>query len=368
MVQQSSFGNLTLISGQNGEGKTNFLEAIYAALRGESFRPYSNPEDWIAKKHTSFRAEIAAVFMDRSLAQRRVFLKRSSGTAWENWIESKRVSKRTLRQQFPVVVFSPDDHQLLRGAPEFRRHYMDDVFSDVGPGYIEVQSRFEQALKARNSLLKMHQKQGTLAPSSELKIWNEVYCRESLDLWQFRQDLWPEFTTRFGKIVKRLLRGVDQASLVYETEWRHRGIEDFSFQRMISELSDDFSLDLKRGYTAFGPHRDDFQIHLGSLEEFRGFASQGQARILALALKWIHADWVHQARDEKPIMLLDDFSSELDLDHRIQLLREIVGEFGQVFLTTTERSFVDSLDISDYTHLVFVDGEISYRNQKAIQS
>ncbi len=356
----SNLNVVNVITGRNGEGKTNLLESIYALLKAESFRPYCDNSDWLPHNNSAAKSHVSGKLRNRSGFSIDVQLDHKSSSVWESSVGPKKLNKRRLADFFPIVAFSPDDHQLLRGSPELRRGFFDQVFCDVAPGYREASGRFDQTLRHRNTLLKTFQKQGVRGTNEEFRTWDQIYINEANELWNQRSELWPEFSERFRSVTNKILRTNGMLELVYQTEWRRRNIGASSVDSIKQELEDDFQVDLKRGYTSFGPHRDDFEIRHGDFEGYRGFASQGQARILALALKWVHAEWVKFARDEKPIMLLDDFSSELDTDHRIQLLKEIAREFGQLFLTTTERSFVDSMPISDYTHLVLQDGQISY--------
>jgi DNA replication and repair protein RecF len=264
-----------------------------------------------------------------------------------------------IREKIPIVVFSPDDHALIRHSPEARRSFMDEIFSDVIPGYVEVLERFERTLKNRNKLIKQHQALELKAPNAELKTFTELLVRSSYELFTIRMEIWATFSKRFSEVSSELFKvSTPDISVSYDADIFHfkksaSSLEDFRIQ-----MENSWSVDIATGWTHRGPHRDDIHIAIEGLDS-RTKASQGQARLLALALKWTHALWVTEERRERPLFLIDDLSSELDATHRGRLLDLIKELSCQVFISGTDPSLVDFQSISDYTHYRVEKGEIS---------
>lgn len=328
--------------GQNGQGKTNILESLYVGCRGRSFRPYSSKNDWLPQK-VAGQPHLFMEIVDSRKFSIEVTFALNEGGSWESGLNGKRIPIAKTRSLIPIVAFSPDDHALIRWEPEIRRHFLDDMMSDVGPGYIEALNRYQEALKSRNKVLKNldFTQQGM---NAELMAWSETLTDCAIELCQMRREMWPSFVKYFLEVSRELFLGSGiQIDL--------KMMEDYSgplkSEDFLEFLLKDLAKDQVTKWTHRGPHRDDFQVLLNGADS-KSVASQGQARMIALALKWAHGQWVMEERGELPIFLVDDFSSEFDAERRQSLLSFLKGTKGQVFLTGTERSLVDSGAFSDY--------------------
>jgi len=270
------------------------------------------------------------------------------------------------------VGFAPDDHVRTRGAPEVRRRFLVEVFTDACPGYAEVLARYEKALKSRNRILKQmkrHEEHETLSTglstglsTAELESWTGVLATAAVQLSQLKDEVWPRFAEHFLDHSRRLFDETGlELSLRFaadrpKVEGRASQAADF-----IDVYRKSWTVDKATGWTHRGPHRDDFVIELSGLSG-RSKASQGQARLLALGLKWAHASWVQQERGEIPLFLIDDFSNELDGLRRKKLLEILAGIPGQVFITGTDSGSVDSGVFSEYRHYEVLNGQITGKN------
>lgn len=335
--------------GPNAQGKTNILEALFAATRGKSFRPYSSKIDWIPRKapenaQESPRTDIKVVLEDGRGFSTDLALSLLPNGKWDFSLNGKRTLPVTVRSKVAVVVFSPDDHSLVREGPEYRRDFMDELFTDVCPGYAEVHTRFEKALRSRNSILRRE-----IIPKDELRTWTQLLAESATQLGQLRRDIWPEFREIFLSIAGDLFCGFSgKLEIQQVADVPQAGDQPLTPEDYLEAFRLSSEKDRATGWTHRGPQRDDFSVLLDGGAARTTF-SQGQARLLALSLKWTHAEWVRAQRGDPPVFLLDDFSSELDARRRELLLQQIQDLSGQIFVTGTDPSLVDSLGISEYT-------------------
>lgn len=364
--------SFNIFIGVNGSGKTNFLEAIYVCLKGKSFRPYSKKEDWVSKVGNSEdKSGInLEIINDRMFTEETQASYSLNNKRWAFFRNGKKTVAQSIlgSDTFPVVCFSPDDHELIRGAPESRRFYFDTLFTDVCPGYGETLQRFQKALKNRNQILKSGQEIVSLRTglSAELSAWTETLAEEATNLWALRRELWENLRFRIEK-TEKFLSLSDRCGTLnvnWETDLGIAFEENFpslTSNRVYDHIMARIDADWATGWTHRGPQRDDLILNISNLSA-KNHASQGQARLLALLLRWVHIDWISEARNQQPILFLDDFSSELDPDVRTHLLSLIFSRKSQVFLTSTDLQGVDLSRVSDYTYYRVQAGKILSEN------
>ncbi len=338
--------------GENGQGKTNILEALYFSFRGKSFRHSCTRADFEPDgKKLSTKILVELENERGQLFQSEVF--HDEGGRWRCLFNGKKVGSQSLREKIPVVVFSPEDHSLIRGRPELRRGFLDELFSDICPGYGEILERFEKTLKSRNEVLKKDPSREKL---SELKPWDELFARTSMEILEMRMENFPLFKRKVEKISAELFTEASVPLKVsFEPNLSTENWKTLHFSEIFPILEESLPRDLATGWTHRGPHRDDFKLEIPG-GDARTRASQGQTRILALSLRWTHAEWVKESQREQPLFFIDDLSSELDARRREALLGFIDRQKGQLFITGTERSLVDSRPFSDYKHYEVITG------------
>lgn len=351
--------------GENGQGKTNILEALYFALRGKSFRVGATRLDFEPEDADTSEC-VGVLAPTRKLSSKiSIELENERGQdfqcevfhdpdgRWLSHYNGKKIGSQRLREKVPVVVFSPEDHALIRGKPELRRHFLDEVFADICPGYGEVLERFEKALKSRNEVLK---KEPSREQLTELATWDEVFARNSVELMELRLESFPTFKNKVEEVTEELFRETSMhVNLAFEPNLSTEKWKTFHFSEIFPILLESRGKDLATGWTHRGPHRDDFKMEIPG-GDARTRASQGQTRLLALSLRWAHAHWVQEVQGEQPLFFIDDLSSELDAKRREALLGFIEHQKGQLFITGTERSLVDSRTFSDYKHYIVNTG------------
>lgn len=307
-----------VVSGNNGVGKTNLLEAVYLLGSLRSFRTTAREE---IVRHGAERAELRGVFggpaaglemtLSLSASERRV---RSSG-------------KRVLRFQdhfrtLPMVLFHPSTTALVQSGPEMRRRFLDRALFQAEPEYPTLHRDFQRVLKSRNRLLAERRvDRRALAP------YDSQFARLAARLVEHRHRFVDVLAPLFQEAFFAIGSGA-VASLLYQPKM------EGDAQAMEQALAARVEADASRGHTTAGPHADDLAVLLGD-RPARKLASQGQQRMLALALKIAETRAVCRACGRVPILLLDDISSELDRERNQALFSFLAGEGGQVIITTT---------------------------------
>lgn len=191
----------------------------------------------------------------------------------------------------------------------------------------------------------------------ELRTWTQVLAIAAEEIMSLRREVWPEYRRHFLDITKSLFEeALSDLDISYEHDSKEK-LNKFDKLEYYHLIQDSLATDLATGWTHRGPHRDDFSMWLGGLDA-RSKASQGQARLLALALRWTHAVWAERQRGEIPLFLIDDFSNELDGLRRKKLLDLLGTNSGQILMTGTDAKSVDSSSLSAYRKYEVEDGKI----------
>lgn len=320
---------LNIITGENATGKTNVVEAINYLSIVRSFRT-QNDADLIEKGKDS--AEIFATIEEGDI-RRKINIKINS-EAKHIRLNGKPITKLSnLAKVVNVVVFEPKDVHLFKGLPKARRNFLDINISKKSPAYLDYLSRYEKVLKERNEILKSENPDLTL-----LDVTTELLVKLSGPIVAYRELYVKDINDILIKIT-RALTGESGKIKIHYTPFVKPG-KDFNknakeaFKRALEG-------DLKRKVTSIGLHREDFSVSLNE-RDIAIFGSQGENRIIALALK-LSPYFMIEDRDKRPIVVLDDVMSELDEKHQKQLIN-FLKKFEQVFITATE------LEVKDASH------------------
>jgi DNA replication and repair protein RecF len=229
----------------------------------------------------------------------------------------------------PVVLFEPNHLQLLHGAPEFRRNYLDDILEQTSPGYTSFRRNYRRLLSQRNALLKRPHPPST----QELFPWNLRLSELGATIARARVALCEELAQKLGDIYTEVSQSKTAVTIAYHPKFPIGSYESHLLDKLESHAHED-SL---RGFTAYGPHREDFVVTFDGRAADE-FASRGETRTAILALKIIELQLLEAVRDTTPLLLLDDVFSELDGARR----RALTGflQRYQTFLTTTDADVV----------------------------
>ena len=334
-VELAPHPRFNILEGRNGQGKTNLLEAIHLLGLLRSFRD-AQLQTMIA--FDAPRATIRAT-LEREGVERTIGIELSP--------KGKRVvlDGRVVTEaaavvgQLSVVLFGPEDLELTKGGPTVRRRFLDRAVFGVWAAYYDEARAYVTALRNRNRLLK-DAASGPADPTM-LDVFDvELARRGARVLWRrlsFVCELRPLLEEVFGAISGGRLA----ADVAYDggRACPAGGDEDELEVFLLTRLRATRESDLRRGYTGAGPHSDDLAVTIDG-RSARLFASQGQHRALALALKIAEMQRIEEALGASPVLLLDDVSSELDRERNAHLMHYLDRGGGQVFITTTDRSWI----------------------------
>lgn len=335
----------TLISGENGHGKTNLIEALYFLSHQSSHR-VSNNRDLISNAMDSAAISARVVANGRELLPG-VQLNRSETNRF--FLNGNKVAKPSeVSGVLRTVMFSPEDIALVRGDPAERRTFLDDALVQMSPKQAILKTNYDRVLKQRNALLKSARANG-LGDASTLEIWDEQLAEFGSLLITERLSLMNSIAPLIQNFYQALSGNSDSVQLEMKSTvwgWSEED-EDSGTQtptpnndlknQFIQVLRESRRAELDRGISLYGPHRDDLRISLNS-QPAKTQASQGEAWSLALGLKLAVAQLYREldaAGD--PVLLLDDVFSVLDNGRRARLM-SFVNDYEQVLVTSTSNS------------------------------
>lgn len=316
---------VNIIIGPNAVGKTNLLEAIYISASGKGFRSakdselIKNGEIW-SRVDAGFDSQERSVLLEKP--HEGVRLKKSFVSG------GNKRSRLSFEDTKPAVLFQPDDLRLMSGSPSRRRDYADTLLSQLIPSFRQDILAYERTLLQRNSFLKSSSR-----TSDQLFVWNMQLAERGGRIIKRRSELVDEINKNISRIYSKVAGNDFQIKLIYEPSLP--AAKDSN--SLLAALDKSFNLDIRRGYTTVGPHRDNIAIHIND-RPFREVASRGENRTLVLALKIFELQQLEKSRHEKPLLLLDDVFSELDSLRRKSLTKFLRNY--QTFITTTDADVV----------------------------
>jgi DNA replication and repair protein RecF len=313
---------VNIIVGANASGKTNLLEAILVVAHGGSYRA----KDQELIQHGSGWARLDA---QTASGGRTVKIKAepTAGKSFE--IGEQVVTRLHQSKKMPVVLFEPNHLLLLSGSPELRRSFLDDLIEQTEAGFGGVRRHYRRVLSQRNALLKKNPRD----LNEQLFVWNVRLSELGGQIAKRRQVLVARFNEHAEALYDSLARRDNKITLEYVSRFNPEVYES----QLLHKLEASTELDVLRGFTAYGPHRDDLRILIDG-HDAAETASRGETRTMVLALKIMELKLLEEMRNIKPLLLLDDVFSELDSQRR-QALTTYVSDY-QTFITTTDADVV----------------------------
>ncbi len=350
---------LVIVQGDNAQGKTSLLEAIYFLATAHS--PHTRADRqvirWGAEEESPYPYAVLRARIERNDGLRliEIALQRGDSNRLRKEIRIDHVERRgiDLVGQLNVVLFLPGDVELVSGAPALRRDFLDAALSQVDADYVRALDRYARALAQRNALLKQAQER-RLDPD-ELAIWDDQLVPAGVEIAVRRRRAVADLARLAAPIHRELSDGSEYLRIIYQPNFDPArpstlnapyqvGIDDSqppagidqrdlqtAFRRALDERRRE---EVARGMTLVGPHRDEVRFIANGMD-LGDFGSRGQQRTAVLALKLAQVAWMRERTHEEPVLLLDEVLAELD-PHRRRCLLQRIGSAHQTIVTTTD--------------------------------
>lgn len=348
LVNCSFNEQLNIFYGDNAQGKTNLLEAIFYAAFGFSHRTKYESE---LIKHTA-DYYIVKVILDNDDI---ITIKKNAMGKKIITHNDLVIKQKDLIGEIKTVLFSPDDLNMIKGEPANRRRFLDLQISQTDKKYLNFLIKYNKIIKQRNILLK-EINSGTKKINA-LEVWDDLFCKVVAELLAARlkyiivleeiaQKIQADISLDKEKLqMNYLLKNNNQEELI-STDKISDCLQKKNFSWYEEKVKNNLERDIMRGTTSIGIHRDDLVFKIND-DNLRLFGSQGQQRSSILSLKLAEIMYIYNNTEQYPILLLDDVNSELDANRRKALLN-FVSNKTQTFITTTEKSFIPDIATVDY--------------------
>lgn len=330
---------VNVIYGENAQGKTNLLEAIWVLCGAHSFRGARDSE---LIGFNSEKAQLYGEFYSQNRVQNALisfYTSKNRKDKKEILINAIPKSAASLVEKTGAVVFSPEDLTLVKSGPSFRRKFIDSAICRQRVKYATILGKYSKTLNQRNALLKDIPKHPELMET--LEIWDSALCSLGGLLIKERIDYTEMLSRCAEEYHSGISSGREVLKISYDSNFETENLTSQQItENMMKKLTAGVKEDIMRGYTGTGPHRDDINIEINGVSA-RNFGSQGQQRSTVLSLKLAEARLHREITGENPVILLDDVLSELDNRRQDYLLNKTEGY--QVFITCCEESNKEQL-------------------------
>ena len=323
--------NINIFYGKNAQGKTNIIEAIFLCGLGKSFRTKKDIE-MIKLNEENAMIEVKYEKSDRD-GKIKIELKNKKNI-YLNEIKIKKLSE--LLGNLNIVIFTPDDINILKGGPQNRRKFLDIMISQLRPNYMHILSLYLKVIEERNKYLRQIKEENK--DENLLEIWDEKLSEYAVNIYIYRKEFIEKIINKIKDIHKNITNGEENIEIEYISECNNK-------EKYLELLKQRRKLDIIKGFTTKGIHRDDFNVYING-KDIKIYGSQGQNRTAMLSLKLAELQVIYDEIGEYPILLLDDFMSELDKNRRKNFLESIKNT--QVIITGTEKLDIENLDYLEY--------------------
>lgn len=332
---------INILLGKNGQGKTNLLEAIrFLALPKPLRSRRLNDCVLLGGNHFRVAGEFAEARADQ--LEFGFQIKPSKRVHKENYGE---VGIKQFIGKLHVVLFTPDDMNLLTGAPSLRRRFLDSLLTQLFPEYFEAMTHYYHALRQRNALLK--QLNGKANLRDELAIWDRKLVEPMTIMINYRLEFLRYCETKLSGLYEELAASDEEIVLHYN--WSLDLNEQITEEVLLDKLAVHRDEDIRYGYTGYGPHRHDFEVLINQ-QPAKVVASRGELRSIVLCFKLLELSYFAEVANSKPLLLLDDVFSELDSARRDQLLKK--AQEHQTFITTVEAGYFAESELNPQIYAV----------------
>lgn len=348
--------NLNIFLGPNAQGKTNLLESIYISSSGKSYRTSRDRELINVDKDAGYIG--LKVIKDEFEKYIEVKFERDRNKRVRiNRVETDKLSE--LIGQINVVIFSPEDLNLVKGGPSERRTFLDEEISQIKPRYKHNLSQYNKILFQRNNLLK--QIKYNNKDLKMIDVWNTQLIDSGIEVILSRKEFIGKLSLISRDIHTKLTEDNEELSVNYLPSFNIDKLDKEEIKEKFRKLLEkDLNKDIEKGTTSLGPHKDDVDILINNMSS-RIYGSQGQQRTSALSLKLAEVDLIKQEIGEYPILLLDDVLSELDINRRKSIIKTFKDV--QTIITTTDDVEIDELGKKNKSIFIINNGKIVHKKE-----
>ena len=323
--------NINIIYGNNAQGKTNILESIFLCSFGKSFRT-TKEKEMIKFDETNLVVEVFYQKKDRDGK-----IKIEIGDKKQIYLNGIKIKKLSeLLGNVNIVIFTPDDINILKDGPVGRRRFLDMMIGQLRPNYVYNLNMYLKTIEQRNNYLRQIREENK--PEEMLEIWDEKLADYAEKIFNYRDEFIKKIMQKINKIHSEITENKEKLEIEYISNCENK-------ENYLKLLKERRKLDIIKGFTTKGIHRDDFMIYINE-KEVGTYGSQGQNRTVVLSLKLAELNVIYDEIGEYPILLLDDFMSELDIERRKNFLNNIKNT--QVILTGTEKIDLPNLEYNLY--------------------
>lgn len=344
---------VNIFYGKNAQGKTNLLEAIFYAAFGMSHRTFQEDDLFgEGRREMAVKADFTSFDSDYEIKIKRY--EQNGRIKKEFLLDNVNIKAKEHYGTLNTVMFSPEDLQLIKGEPQLRRRFFDMQIAQTDKAYYELLVKYNRLLQQRNRLLK--EIRDNNGDKGQLNLWNNELGASAARIIKKRLAALKELLVIASGIYASIAGGSESMLINYALKTSN----DFILQQSdksesewqefyLKELYERQALDILRGNTSIGPHRDDLFFYVSG-KLLKAFGSQGQQRSAALALKLAQLEYVKNNTGEYPVLLLDDVMSELDSERRTHLLKFIDGRV-QTFITVNDKHLIPDLNNNAYFYI-----------------
>ncbi len=320
--------NLNVLYGENAQGKTNLLEAIYLCSIGKSFKPVTEREMILfGERHLDARVDYFSGGRDMYNTIRLFAEKKKAVTV--NGVGLTKMSE--LVGNLTVVLFTPGELSLIKDGPGVRRRFLDMLICQVRPRYMGVLSNYNKLVEQKNKLLKEIQKKPSLAET--LDVWDEQLSNFGAEIITLRREFLSKIMETAKKYHLEISGEKENITAEIKSSSKISADEKNVKEKLLKAFKDNREREIFLCSTVVGPHRDDVEFFING-NSAKVFGSQGQQRTFVLSLKLAQKDLFFEETGEQPVLLLDDITGELDFSRRSYLFSKTAD--SQVFITCTD--------------------------------
>ena len=319
---------INFFEGDNAQGKTNIIEAIYMCAFGKSYRTIKDIE--VVKFNEDF-CRVNLIYKKNNIKNEiEIYIdKNNKKQIKKNDIKITKLSNHV--GEIPIVIFSPDSLNIVKGSPAKRRSFIDMICSLLSKSYLINLQEYNKCLKIKNSMLKNDNIDKNYIYVLHQKMSEYIY-----NIVKYREDVIKKIFNKAKKIHNDITNNKESIDLVYITDFLN-----FEKEKIKDILDSHLYIDILRKSSVKGIQKDDLSIKINNME-VQKYGSQGQNRTVMLVLKLANFEVLKEIKEEEPILLLDDIMSELD-ENRINFLLKYIENY-QSIITTTDSTFIKNVD------------------------